>query len=115
MTSTTTKVRPARKLRPGDVLSFAGQSAVVAHAHDCDLGRHVYLSTRPDGTVNGEVCFAADTPLEVQRDKTKPDGKHAGAAGGGVSVDTITVNNSRPLGLTLADLEKAIGVAFLRR
>ena len=112
MTSTTTKVRPARKLRAGDVLSFAGQSATVTHAHDCENGRHVYLSTRPDGTINGEVCFAADTPLEVQRDKTNPDDKPARAAGGDVHVP---VNNSRPLGLTLADLEKAIGVAFLRR
>lgn len=102
--TTTTKVRPARKLRAGDVLSFAGQSAVVQHAHDCENGRHVYLSTRPDGTVNGEVCFTADTPLEVQRDKTKL-AKHHGSA----PVTTFTI----PPGLTPADLEKAIAAPLL--
>ena len=59
-----TKTRPARKVRPGDMFDVAGQGVTVNSSYECAEGiQHIRFAG------GGYVHMPADAPLNVQRPK----------------------------------------------
>lgn len=63
-----TKTRPARKVRVGDVIDFGGQPATVTESHDCGGVQHIYFNVGGD-PLDADIRLAPDLPLNVQRTK----------------------------------------------